>query len=178
MLQRRRSGGSFSLGRLGSSGGLIGDRGYVGLAGHGLDSNACLVSDARGWLGHYSRVWRSPATGDARLPSGIHLRESMVLKPSFAGYRPVSPDLRQRCPWARPPDGSARGLSFRVKTQGSGLGYHAFPARTPSHNLGRGWGSGVQPAIARAQSRALALSMMPGNRRRNSMAADSSPSFS
>ena len=39
-------------------------------------------------------------------------------------------------------------------------------------------GSGVQPAIARACSRALALSWMPGNRRRSSMAADSSPSRS
>jgi hypothetical protein len=41
-----------------------------------------------------------------------------------------------------------------------------------------GAGSGVQPAIVRAQIRAFSLSAMPGNRRRNSIAADSSPSRS
>jgi hypothetical protein len=37
---------------------------------------------------------------------------------------------------------------------------------------------GFHPAIDLTHSRALALSEMPGNRRRNSMAADSSPSCS
>jgi len=41
--------------------------------------------------------------------------------------------------------------------------------------LGTGAGSGVQPAMARAHSRALALSVMPGNSRRSSIAADNSP---
>ena len=44
--------------------------------------------------------------------------------------------------------------------------------------LAGGAGNGVHPAIDRAHSRALVLSMMPGNRRRNSMAAESSPSCS
>jgi hypothetical protein len=39
-------------------------------------------------------------------------------------------------------------------------------------------GSGFQPAMVRAHSRASTLSVIPGNRRRSSMAADSSPSFS
>jgi hypothetical protein len=39
---------------------------------------------------------------------------------------------------------------------------------------GRG-GNGVQFAIARAHRRAFSLSAMPGKRRRNSTAADSSP---
>ena len=38
-----------------------------------------------------------------------------------------------------------------------------------------GEGGGVHPAIVRAHSLALALSVMPGNRRRSSMAAESSP---
>jgi hypothetical protein len=37
-------------------------------------------------------------------------------------------------------------------------------------------GGGVHPAIVRAQARAFALSVTPGNRRRNSIAADNSPS--
>jgi hypothetical protein len=41
-----------------------------------------------------------------------------------------------------------------------------------------GAGSFVQPAIVRAQIRAFSLSAMPGNRRRNSITADSSPSRS
>jgi hypothetical protein len=41
-----------------------------------------------------------------------------------------------------------------------------------------GGGSGFQPAIVRAQASASELSVIPGNRRRNSIAADSSPSFS
>src|SRR4051812_33331080 len=41
--------------------------------------------------------------------------------------------------------------------------------------LGTGAGSGVQPAIVRAHSRALALSVMPGNSRHSSTAADNSP---
>jgi hypothetical protein len=36
-------------------------------------------------------------------------------------------------------------------------------------------GSGFQPAMVRAHSRACALSVMPGNRRRSSMAAEKSP---
>ena len=36
---------------------------------------------------------------------------------------------------------------------------------------------GVHPAIVRTQARALALSVMPGKRRRSSIAADSSPSW-
>jgi hypothetical protein len=36
-------------------------------------------------------------------------------------------------------------------------------------------GSGVHPAIFRAHFRALAMSLMPENRRRSSMAAESSP---
>jgi hypothetical protein len=39
-------------------------------------------------------------------------------------------------------------------------------------------GSGVQPAMVLAHARAFMLSMTPGNRRRNSIAADSSPSSS
>jgi hypothetical protein len=35
--------------------------------------------------------------------------------------------------------------------------------------------NGCQPAMARAQNRACALSLMPGNSRRSSTAADSSP---
>ena len=35
-----------------------------------------------------------------------------------------------------------------------------------------GFGGSVQPAIVRAQARAFALSVTPGNRRRSSMAAD------
>jgi osmotically inducible lipoprotein OsmB len=41
--------------------------------------------------------------------------------------------------------------------------------------LGAGTGSGVHEAMDRAQARAFSLSMMPGNRRRSSMAAESSP---
>jgi hypothetical protein len=41
--------------------------------------------------------------------------------------------------------------------------------------LGSGSGRGPQPAMIMAHSRALALSVMPGKNRRNSMAADSSP---
>ncbi|MGD0110183.1 MAG: hypothetical protein ABSC06_40150 [Rhodopila sp.] len=44
--------------------------------------------------------------------------------------------------------------------------------------LAGGLGSGVQPEMLRAHSRALALSAMPGNSRRSSTAADSSPSCS
>src|SRR4051794_20521932 len=36
-------------------------------------------------------------------------------------------------------------------------------------------GSGFQPAMTRAQYRALALSVMPGNMRRSSTAAENSP---
>ena len=39
-------------------------------------------------------------------------------------------------------------------------------------------GSGLHPAMIRAYSRALALSVMPGKRLRSSMAADSSPPVS
>jgi hypothetical protein len=39
-------------------------------------------------------------------------------------------------------------------------------------------GSGVHPAMLRACARAFALSVIPENRRRNSVAADSSPSWS
>jgi hypothetical protein len=38
-------------------------------------------------------------------------------------------------------------------------------------------GCGVHPTIVRAHARAFALSVIPGNRRRNSIAADSSPSM-
>ena len=49
--------------------------------------------------------------------------------------------------------------------------------RGRSRVTGRGCsGSGVHPAMVRAQARAFALSTIPGNRRRNSIAADSSPS--
>ena len=41
--------------------------------------------------------------------------------------------------------------------------------------LGTGAGNGVQPAMVRAHSCALALSVMPGNSRRNSIAAENSP---
>ena len=41
-----------------------------------------------------------------------------------------------------------------------------------------GIGRGIQPAMDRAHCRAAALSAMPGNRRRGSMAADNSPSCS
>jgi hypothetical protein len=41
--------------------------------------------------------------------------------------------------------------------------------------LGVGTGSGVHEAMDRAQARAFSLSMMPGNRRRSSMAAENSP---
>ena len=43
---------------------------------------------------------------------------------------------------------------------------------------GFGGGSVLHPAITRAISRALTLSVMPGNSRRSSMPADSSPSCS
>jgi hypothetical protein len=39
-----------------------------------------------------------------------------------------------------------------------------------------GSGSDVHPAMVRAQARASALSVIPANRRRNSIAADTSPS--
>lgn len=48
------------------------------------------------------------------------------------------------------------------------------------HSRRRFWGrgsSGVQPAIDSAQRRAFSLSAIPGNRRRSSTAADSSPSI-
>ena len=51
--------------------------------------------------------------------------------------------------------------------------------RGRSRVTGRSWGgNGFQPAMLRAHARASVLSVIPGNRRRNSIAADSSPSLS
>jgi len=61
-----------------------------------------------------------------------------------------------------------------------GSGRHIMSPRGLSRVTGAdpGAGRGCHPAMVRAQARALALSPMPGNSRRSSMAADSSPSCS
>ena len=53
--------------------------------------------------------------------------------------------------------------------------YLSLPERSRVTEHG-GFGSGVHPVMVRAHARAFALSVIPGNRRRNSMAADTSPS--
>ena len=55
------------------------------------------------------------------------------------------------------------------------MGYPDLPGRNRVTVAG-GLASGVQPAMDLAQSRARALSAMPGNRRRTSIATDDSPS--
>src|SRR5208337_4630877 len=51
----------------------------------------------------------------------------------------------------------------------------ALPGRSRVTEHG-GAGGGFHPAMVRAQARTFALSVIPGNRRRSSMAADNSPS--
>ena len=53
--------------------------------------------------------------------------------------------------------------------------YLVLPGRSRVTETGVA-GSGVHPAMDRAHARAFALSVIPGNRRRNSMAAYNSPS--
>jgi hypothetical protein len=72
------------------------------------------------------------------------------------------------------------GLSDDVEPgQAASVGHYddAFRLRVRRCGNGRS-GSGVQAAILRACSLAAALSVMPGKRRRNSTAADSSPPVS
>jgi hypothetical protein len=60
-----------------------------------------------------------------------------------------------------------------------GWGGGDYAAGRDRRLTGRGFtgctGNGVQLAMDRAQARAFSLSLMPGNRRRNSTAADNSP---
>src|SRR3954470_2303287 len=56
-----------------------------------------------------------------------------------------------------------------------GLALQDRRLRRPGGALGTAAGSGVQLAMIRAHSRALALSVMPGNNRRTSIAAENSP---
>ena len=52
------------------------------------------------------------------------------------------------------------------------------PCGDAAASSGRSWaGGGIHPAMLRAHARAFVLSVIPGNRRRNSIAADSSPSL-
>jgi hypothetical protein len=62
----------------------------------------------------------------------------------------------------------------RERPQPSGL---AFALRGRSGITEDAAGSGVHPAIVRAHARAFALSVIPGKRRRSSIAADNSPSW-
>ncbi len=60
--------------------------------------------------------------------------------------------------------------------RGTHPGHKSDPDCAPRRvTLGAGTGSGVHQAMDRAQARAFSLSMMPGNRRRSSMAAEISP---
>ena len=52
---------------------------------------------------------------------------------------------------------------------------YRLPRRSTRVSGRRGTGSGVQPAMVRAQARACAVSVMAGNSRRSSTAAENSP---
>jgi hypothetical protein len=68
-----------------------------------------------------------------------------------------------------------RGVAAGVGVERSGhSGIYDLVEHLRAFFGGRG-GNGVQFAIARAHRRAFSLSAMPGKRRRNSTAADSSP---
>jgi len=74
----------------------------------------------------------------------------------------------------RPAEPSARELGFarRLRHSLQGAAYLSEGRRVTRR---KGAGSGFHAAMFRAHSRACALSVTPGNRRRSSTAADSSP---
>ncbi len=64
-------------------------------------------------------------------------------------------------------------LSRECRNQAGGVGSRLLGRARGTEFCGAG--SGFQPAMVRAQARACAVSVTPGNSRRNSTAADSSP---
>ena len=90
------------------------------------------------------------------IPHG-RCRDTLGQPSPFAGtdgQGQVPPEVLTGC--RRAPRGTASGLPVGSRLAGRG-------------------GSGFQPAMTRATSRACRLSVIPGNRRRNSIAADNSP---
>jgi len=115
--------------------------------------------------------------------------QTMRLVPG-SSVKVTSKRVKSTCAWA------PGGVSKRSSNAGTGAGRSSWTARLtpgvdgdglrrnhapltdPSQDATAsqrgGAGSGFHPAMVRAHARAFALSVTPGNRRRNSIAADSS----
>ena len=105
---------------------------------------------------------RGPVSGSTNAGGPPHpYRAASIVVTAVALSR--SAEIR----WRRPQWPEVRSPVFQLLVQGS--------RRRLWRSLGGRGGNGCQPAMTRAHSRACTLSVMPGNSRRNSIAADNSP---
>ena len=119
-----------------------------------------------GWTAHWRRwvgMLRARATtGGAGSARPFSVQASLCLWRS--AWRRTRPRGRPRVALARAEFGRYRAVLARIPTTVA-----AFCQDAAASPRALGTGGGVQPAIERAHCRALALSVVPGNRRRSSM---------